>query len=435
MSGHIQDRWWRHKRGEDGKLAYDARGRPVREKTDLYGKGLRYKVRYYVGETEKSESFQDKQLSRAKAFLAKVQTDVLTGTYVDPDAGKMTLRDYVAQWRKGQSADVASQNATDVRLNSMVWPFFKERTLGAITTETIRDWLAWMQTGRRRPTKASYRARAFDLISAILSAAVEDRKIPNNPCKAKSIKRPKPEEHKITPWRESKLRSLRLALPTDYKIIVPLGAGAALRQMEIFGFSPDDIDREKMEVAISRQIRWVGEHVMFSPPKGGKTRVVPLAEGVLEAIDDYMSVHDPVTVTLPWQRPDGELVTARLLISKPTDGAARRDRPRLWRGSTFTTSVWVPTFARAGLAYVKRHDGMHAMRHFCASNWLAQGVSIKEVSAYLGHHDPGYTLRVYTHLMPSSNQRARLASNKIFKPRPTPSADPAPDADSDAGTA
>jgi integrase len=33
--------------------------------------------------------------------------------------------------------------------------------------------------------------------------------------------------------------------------------------------------------------------------------------------------------------------------------------------------------------------------------------SIKVVSEYLGHTDEGFTLRTYTHLMPSSEARAR----------------------------
>jgi len=31
------------------------------------------------------------------------------------------------------------------------------------------------------------------------------------------------------------------------------------------------------------------------------------------------------------------------------------------------------------------------------------------VSGYLGHSDPGFTLRTYTHLMPASDERSRRA--------------------------
>lgn len=56
-----------------------------------------------------------------------------------------------------------------------------------------------------------------------------------------------------------------------------------------------------------------------------------------------------------------------------------------------------------------RENGMHALRHYYASVLLDAGESIKALSEYLGHTDPGFTLRTYTHLMPSSSERARKA--------------------------
>jgi integrase len=59
---------------------------------------------------------------------------------------------------------------------------------------------------------------------------------------------------------------------------------------------------------------------------------------------------------------------------------------------------------------------MHALRHFYASMLLDAGESIKAVSEYLGHSDPGLTLRVYAHLMPSSTERARKAIAAAYNP-------------------
>ena len=56
-----------------------------------------------------------------------------------------------------------------------------------------------------------------------------------------------------------------------------------------------------------------------------------------------------------------------------------------------------------------RENGMHALRHHYASVLLENGVSVRAVSEYLGHHDPGFTLRTYAHLMPESEDRARAA--------------------------
>lgn len=65
-----------------------------------------------------------------------------------------------------------------------------------------------------------------------------------------------------------------------------------------------------------------------------------------------------------------------------------------------------------------RATGMHALRHFYASELLDAGANIKALAAYLGHSDPAFTLRVYTHLMPSSEHRARRAIDELFQ-RPT----------------
>ncbi|MFS8099383.1 tyrosine-type recombinase/integrase [Lentzea alba] len=50
---------------------------------------------------------------------------------------------------------------------------------------------------------------------------------------------------------------------------------------------------------------------------------------------------------------------------------------------------------------------MHALRHFYASVLLDAGESIKALAEWLGHADPAFTMRVYTHLLPSSSDRTR----------------------------
>nr|WTB33935.1 integrase [Streptomyces sp. NBC_00830] len=40
--------------------------------------------------------------------------------------------------------------------------------------------------------------------------------------------------------------------------------------------------------------------------------------------------------------------------------------------------------------------------------------SIKALSEYLGHHDPGFTLRICTHLMPSRETRTRAAVDTVW---------------------
>ncbi len=46
-------------------------------------------------------------------------------------------------------------------------------------------------------------------------------------------------------------------------------------------------------------------------------------------------------------------------------------------------------------------------------------MNIRALAEYLGHEDPGFTLRVYTHLMPESRDQARQAVDAAFSGAPT----------------
>ena len=41
-------------------------------------------------------------------------------------------------------------------------------------------------------------------------------------------------------------------------------------------------------------------------------------------------------------------------------------------------------------------------------------MDIRALSEYLGHHDPGFTLRTYVHLIPDADDRARQAVDAAF---------------------
>lgn len=157
---------------------------------------------------------------------------------------------------------------------------------------------------------------------------------------------------------------------------------------------------------------------MFAPPKGGKRRDVPLGESIALQLSAHIAETKPVKVTLPWVE-KGKLhanpVTAPLLFTSATGKPISRN--------DFNRHVWKPALVAAGIvAKPKRGEklgplreyGMHQLRHFYASSLLADGVDVRTLAEYLGHSDPGFTLRTYTHLMPSGEDRARKAVDRVF---------------------
>lgn len=61
--------------------------------------------------------------------------------------------------------------------------------------------------------------------------------------------------------------------------------------------------------------------------------------------------------------------------------------------------VWEPS----------REHGFHVLRHTYASVMLPAGESIVSLAKWLGHSDPAFTLRAYTHFMPQAGARGLSA--------------------------
>jgi integrase len=125
---------------------------------------------------------------------------------------------------------------------------------------------------------------------------------------------------------------------------------------------------------------------------------VPLSEELAKLLAAQIKACPPSTVTLPWQKADGKEHTARLLFVRPGLGMP-------WYRQTFQYT-WEQARKKAG-APDGDGGGFHTLRHTAGSNWLAEGSDIRQVSAWLGHHDPGFTLRTYMHEMPNASERGR----------------------------
>lgn len=335
----------------------------------------------------------------AEGFAAGVETDKRRGAYLDPDAGRITFKGYAEDWLTNQTTEPTTRERIEGRLRVHVYPVLGSKMLAQIKPSTIQSWLAGLSGA------ASTRRVALATVSTILAAAVDDERIAKNPCKAGSVSTPKREPRKVVPWPVGRVAAVSEELPARYQIAVVLGVGLGLRQGEVFGLSPDDVDFLRGTVEVRRQVRQVKSRLVFSPPKGGKVRRVPLPTSVRDQLAAYLAERPAVEVVLPWGDLDGALTTVPLVMSGAHGGALNRNHVNHY--------VWKPALTRAGVE-TSRENGMHALRHHYASVLLDAGESIKAVSEYLGHADAGFTLRTYTHLMPASDERTRNAVDAAF---------------------
>ena len=374
---HIQDRW---------ETIVDGQ----RIRTDRYGQGKRWRARYEdPNGNERSHMFARKQ--DAERFLTSISADVLRGAYVDPSAGKVTFADFAQRWLDAQTFGDSSREATELRVRLHATAHFGDRELRTIKPSTIQAWLRGLQ----HELSPTYVRMIFTNVSAVFAAAVDDGLIAANPCQAKSVRLPKREQRKVEPWTRAQVRAVIDALPERYRAVAVVAAGCGLRQGEAFGLRVRDIDFLRRRILVEQQVKLLHGRVTIDKPKAGKTRTVPLPDGVAVELAEHLRRHPA--------EPDELVFTSR-------------ERKPLNRNH-FNPYVWRSALEAAGIERT-RSNGMHALRHFYASVLIDAGESVRAVADYLGHADPGFTLRVYAHLFPASEDRARSALDRALADDP-----------------
>jgi integrase len=422
VAGYIEDRWYKKAIDPDTKKV-------IQVPTARHGQGKRYKVTGIPG--VRSRSFPDKQKGVAEAWLTKAQADAAKGEFVDPRDGNMLLREYIEKhWWPSRTGDPATLETVSRRVRNQILPYLGGLPLRQIKVDSLRKWLKELE-GIISPGTA---VTVWGYLNNILDCAVDDERILKNPCRARTIKAPKKPETKARAWTRERVSAVQAELPATYRILVDIGAGAGLRQGEAFGLSEDDIDAEAGVIHVRRQIRSVGGKLVFSLPKGNKTRVVPMPEHLAVRIAEHKASFPPQTVTLPWKDPRAPQTkveakerapqTHRLLVTN-THGAPVRANMwnhNHWKRALAAVGV-IPepvkrkrkTGSGHNLVYLAAPEhGFHCLRHTFASVQLDSRENPVAVSKWLGHADAAITLRVYGHFLPDADGRGRQAMDAWF---------------------
>lgn len=125
----------------------------------------------------------------ADVWLTNIEADMARGQYIDPRAARTTFREYTKRWIAALTTDLASRAAVKGRLRLHALPYLRTRPIGSFQPEHIRDWNRQLESA---VASASYRRLIFDAVSSVLTAAVDDRLLASNPCRARSVKAPRP---------------------------------------------------------------------------------------------------------------------------------------------------------------------------------------------------------------------------------------------------
>jgi len=175
-----------------------------------------------------------------------------------------------------------------------------------------------------------------------------------------------------------------------YKVIFALIYHCGLRISEALKLRASDIDGDRLVVRVREG-------------KGGKPREVPLSPDMLRRLLIYYAYHKNPHWLFPavgrgWKGSCASLAEAMQVSKKPLSSSA----------------VQLAIQSARASSGINKPFSCHSLRHSFATHLLESGVSIRQVSRYLGHATLKATL-VYLHVTEISEDQGREAQAKLLE--------------------
>jgi integrase len=268
---------------------------------------------------------------------------------------------------------------------------FGNVSIGDIEEAAVRRWRKErLQAGptAARPFGPVVVAKAYRLLHAIFTTAVDDRLVRRNPCRVEGGGREESPERGTLSLPV--VFEIAEAIPVRYRVLVLLATFAGLRWGELIALRRHNIDLEACEIRIVETTAQLDTGTLLpETPKSraGRRTVDFPAELVPEVRWHLERFAEPGERGLLFVGPQG----ARL------------------RRSNFGR-VWVRACARAGVPGVHFHD----LRHTGGTLAAATGASLKELMARLGHSSTRAAL-IYQHATRDRDQAIAMALGDLAR--------------------
>ena len=256
----VEDRWTKTVRDTDGNT------KTVPSANN--GNGMRWRARYVDDEgREHAKRFIRKV--DAQQWLDDITSRFVTGTYTPPEAGRATVAAVYAAWSAAQG-HIAAKTALTRR---STWSNHVEARWGEVAvvdvkTSAVRAWVAQLVASE---VGVATIENAFGLLRLILGAAVEDNRIPSNPCAGVRLpKRAHPDRGYLT---HAQVAALAGAVKRHREVVRFL-AYTGLRFGEMAALRVGDVDMLRRRANVSRSVTEAGR-LIWRAPKTGERRSVP----------------------------------------------------------------------------------------------------------------------------------------------------------------
>jgi integrase len=319
----------------------------------------------------------------AQQWLDQVTSTVVTGTYADPKAGRITFAAYFGEWSARQVWAPGTVLAMSLAARSVP---FAGQPMKQVRHSDVEIWIKQMDAAGLAPGTIKTR---YVNVRSVFRAAVKDRVIGSDPTDGVRLPRGRRADVAMSIPTPEEVGQLMAVADEPFQPFIALCAFAGLRLGEGAGVQLGDVDFLRRSLKVSRQVQRVnGGAIDVRPPKYGSERVVYLADSLIDLLAKHVTAH-------------GTNGKDRWLFAGEGDDPPHQNTVGYW---------WRKTLRDAGLSGVKLHD----LRHFYASGLIAAGCDVVTVQRSLGHAKATTTLNTYAHLWPTAEDRTRKAAESIM---------------------
>lgn len=333
---------------------------------------------------------------QAEAWIQRTRSELIAGTYVDPETllppvpadAAPTFKDYAATWVAER--DLKPRTRAEYKRMLSNFGALDLLPVDTVTRQQVKDWYA----GLTLATTA--RKHQYELLRAIFNSVVDDELRDHSPVRIAGAAKPsrKPAGDIPTPVQ---VHALADKMPSaKYRIMVLVSAWCGLRFGESTELRRKDVllDEDGVPLAIRVRrgvVRVDGEYVVGTPKSAAGMRDVVIPPHIRQDLADYLA-------SIP-AKPE------RLLFPGSRNGAHMAP-----------SSLYKPFYrarAAVGLPALRWHD----LRHFSATTAAGTGATLAELQARLGHSTVQAAMR-YQHAAAGRDAAIAEAMSNVVQLKP-----------------